>query len=119
MRLTFAVILLPLLATAAFGGKIDTKQLTAEQLVHMPDFMAVHFRVPKGVQVIGPVHVTWCQEKKKQGPISEIDIMKMLKVAAAKMGATALARVNIDLSGPTTDFCYATQSASGTGYVHD
>ena len=122
MRLRFAAAAICaslLLAGPTSAARIDIKHMTAEQLVDSPDFMEIHWHVPKNVVVIGPVEVTYCQEHKKDGPISEDQLTRMLKVAAARKGATALAKVSLVIQGPASDFCYSTSAASGIGYVHD
>jgi len=98
--------------------KIDTDHMSSADLIKSPQYMGIRPTVPKNVQVIGPIDVTFCQKKIPEGPATADQMMTLLRIAAAQKGATAMAEVSYHLNGPQTDTCFSTATAHGIGYVH-
>ena len=121
MKIAFsAAALLPFVILAGCSvTTVDTKSLTASDLVAKPEYMGIYPSVPKDAKVIGPVSVELCQKKLKDPVPTGDDAVRALKVAAAQQGATALAKVSYGTSAEETNDCHATAHATGVGYVHN
>ena len=121
MKIAFsAALLLPIIVLAGCSvTTVDTKSLTAADLVAKPEYMGIYPKVPNDAKVIGPVSADLCQKKLKDKVPTGDDAVRALKVAAAQKGATALAEVSFGTSAEETNDCHATAHASGVGYVHN
>jgi hypothetical protein len=101
------------------ASSINFDTMTAEDFVKQPQFMEIRPTVPDGVTVIGEVKVEICNKRRSDKVPTKEDVILLVRLEAAKKGATRMSRVTWDVKPEGTNTCFAYASASGVGYIHN